>query len=62
MSKHILDRVRAANASARSAQYARIEVTERPHPQSKKLQRQSRSTFSTARVKRFLDIERSSQN
>ncbi len=58
MSKHILDREHVASGPARSAQYVRIESNQRPHLQSKVLQRQRQATDSTTRVKRFLDIER----
>jgi hypothetical protein len=58
MTKHILDRKRSAGSSEKAAQYLRIETAERPHPQSKKLQRQSHPTDTQKRAKRFLDIDR----
>lgn len=58
MSKHILDREHVASASARSAQYFRIESTQRPQLQSKVLQRRPQKMASTTRVKRFTDIDR----
>ncbi len=58
MSKHILDRKRTLGGSAKSVQYVRIESGERPHPQSKMLQKQSQQTDTQTRARRFLDIDR----
>ena len=58
MTKHILDRKRNEGGSAKPALYLRIETAERPHPQSKKLQKQPHPTDTQKRAKRFLDIDR----
>ena len=58
MSKHIIDKARVRSSPSKFVQYARIESGERPQPQSKVLQKQTKPTDLQARAKRFLDIER----
>ncbi len=58
MSKHILDSTRTRRETARSGQYARIEASDRPTPQSKAVQQRSQSTNAEGRARRFLKIER----
>lgn len=58
MSKHIIDHTRVRNGSTKATQYARIEASERPHPQTKALQTQPRVTNSESLTKRFLDLDR----
>jgi hypothetical protein len=58
MSKHILDSTRVRSGSTKFLQYARIDLSERPHPQSKVLQKQSRRADPHARMRRFLEISR----
>ena len=58
MSKHIIDSPRVRSGAIKFLHYARIELSERPRPQSKVLQKQLRQTDPKVRTRRFLEIDR----
>ncbi len=56
--KHVIDHPKDSNAQRLSETYARIDGNQMPRPQTKELQRRSRTAKAGTRLKHFARIER----
>ena len=58
MTKHIIDGKRIPGGPAKARHYTKLDSEARPHPHSIALQRRPLHTGADARARRFLAIER----
>lgn len=58
MTKHVIDNTKSHNTPERTREFARIDAEEKPHPQTKSLQRRDRTPDGGSRMKAYTDIER----
>ena len=58
MTKHVIDRPKTSDTTRAAKEFSRIEADQKPRPQTRILQKRTRTTSENTRLKAFAGIDR----